>query len=448
MIAAEQRRIVPQRLAVGAAIGLVAVACAMAVSVRPVPAVAALVLAAVAIMLLGRPDAAIAVMVVSFYFEGYLTSSTSFATPAKAIGVLAVASWLIAWLARGRRLVGAPQMWFLAGMAIWVVTILPVAVNQRSALIAVSRYGMFFTLFFLIVQSVAGNRRRLEVLVDVAVAAAAISAAIGLAAFLRGSVGRASGPLPGADDFGFLLGSTLPLAVWRFRRSTTRLEQLLSLAAVAVLFVTILATLSRGALVALAAAGLWAIVSGRVHVRRGVLVLAIGLAVAGGAYVFAHANAQISSAVSSKQDVAAQNVQARLYYWKIALLEFRSSPLLGVGPGNYTNRFPEFGLPYSFGIGVQTTHNTYLNMLSELGLPGALLFAGYLGTSMWVLSRRFPGDRLRDELQTALAAGFIIAMVGAIFLTEEFYPPLWMLPALGVLVAGRGPTGVRGSSRL
>jgi putative inorganic carbon (hco3(-)) transporter len=446
VIAAEQRRFLPQRVAVGAAIGLVAVASALAVSVRPVPVVAALLLAVVAIVLLGRPDAAVAVMVVSFYFEGYLTSATSFATPAKAIGVLAVVSWLVAWLVRGRPVVGAPQMWFLAALGIWVVTILPVAVDQRSALIAVSRYGMFFVLFFLIVQSVAGDRRRLELLVDVAVAAAAISAAIGLVAFLRGHVGRASGPLPGPDDFGFLLGSTLPLAVWRLRRSTTRLEQVLSVAAVSVLFATILATLSRGALVALAAAGLWTIVTGRVHLRRAVLVLFVGVLVAGGAYTFARA--QVSSAVSSKQDVAAQNVHARLYYWKIALLEFQASPLLGVGPGNYTDRFPEFGLPYSFGIGVQTTHNTYLNMLSELGLPGALLFAGYLGSSMWVLSRRFPGDRRRDELQVALAAGFIIAMVGAIFLTEEFYPPLWMLPAMGVLATGRGPTGARGSSRL
>ena len=48
------------------------------------------------------------------------------------------------------------------------------------------------------------------------------------------------------------------------------------------------------------------------------------------------------------------------------------------------------------------------------------------------LRRRMPGDPLADALQGALATGFVVAIVGAMFLTEQFYSPLWLLAGLGV----------------
>ena len=48
-----------------------------------------------------------------------------------------------------------------------------------------------------------------------------------------------------------------------------------------------------------------------------------------------------------------------------------------------------------------------------------------------------------DQLQGAIAAGFIVACVGALFLAEQYYPPLWFLPALAASMAtslpGPGP---------
>ena len=53
------------------------------------------------------------------------------------------------------------------------------------------------------------------------------------------------------------------------------------------------------------------------------------------------------------------------------------------------------------------------------------------------LRRRFPNDQRKDQLQGALAAGFVVACVGALFLREQYYPPLWFLPAVGASLASR-----------
>jgi hypothetical protein len=42
-------------------------------------------------------------------------------------------------------------------------------------------------------------------------------------------------------------------------------------------------------------------------------------------------------------------------------------------------------------------------------------------------------------MQGALAAGFVVAVVGSLFLTEQYYPPLWFLPAIAASLASSRP---------
>jgi putative inorganic carbon (hco3(-)) transporter len=146
----------------------------------------------------------------------------------------------------------------------------------------------------------------------------------------------------------------------------------------------------------------------------------------------------VDSALTRKEHVAQTNVNLRLIAWGIALEEFGSSPVLGVGPGNFEKRYIEFGLPTDED-GPITTHNAYLNILAELGLPGLVLFLGYLAVSWGLLRRRIPDDPAANAFRSSLAAGFVIALVGSMFLTEQYYAPLWLLPALSAtLVSARG----------
>ena len=74
-----------------------------------------------------------------------------------------------------------------------------------------------------------------------------------------------------------------------------------------------------------------------------------------------------------------------------------------------------------------------------LAWEGLVLLLGYLAVSWGLLRRRIPDDPATNAFRSSLAAGFVIALVGSMFLTEQYYAPLWLLPALGAtLVSARG----------
>jgi putative inorganic carbon (hco3(-)) transporter len=437
MTVAEARTRMPVSTGLVAALALAASVAILTVATGRSPVEVAVPIVGVigGIAVLRSPTLALSLLIASAFFEGYLTRSSLSMT--KVIGVAAVLAWGIDWVLRRRRLVTTPHMVWLGGLAVWLGTSLLLEGSPGT----VARYASFFVLFFLTVQVASRGRRRLELLVTVTVASAAGAAALGLFDYLVVHHGRAAGPLAGANDFAFLLGSALPLAVWRFRWAGGGWQRLAWVLAALMIATTTTATLSRGAALGLGAGFLWLVLAGRVRPRwllGAALVIGFGWALS--ATVL---HSQISTATATKEQVAASNVQSRLYYWQIAIDEFRSAPLTGVGAGNYRERFTEFGLPFAFDTGAQGTHNTYLNILAELGLTGLVLFVGYLVSCWRDLRMRF-ADRRADELQSALAASFVTACIAAIFLTEQYYAPLWVLPALGVSAVLR----VRGGARL
>ena len=290
------------------------------------------------------------------------------------------------------------------------------------------------------------------VLVDVMIGAAGVSGLIGLTSVLGKHAFRSTGPIGDPNDFAFVLAATIPLIIHRLRWPGTRHPALVRAATTACLvvaFTALLGTLSRGGLLGLASALAWALATRRIRLRWAVGAAVAGLAVVGMAFVLQ--SHTVHNALHAKNAVANNNVVTRLYYWDAAYREFRLAPITGVGPGNFENRvtnvapFQAGGATADAATTVDTTHNTYLNILAELGAPGLTLFVAYLILSWLVLRRRIPDDRVPDDrkaddrrfddLQAALAAGFVASVVAAVFLTEQYYAPLWLLPALGACSA-------------
>jgi O-antigen ligase len=429
-VIAVRRPVDARQVPVAVVVGVVAVAAGSLAGRAPTLAAAVAIGAAAAVYASTRLLLAVGAMVVSFVFEDYLATlgSVGVLTPTKVIGLLAVAAWVVEWAVRGRPVRTAPALWAVLGIAVWVLPAAAAARDLERAVLVGSRYVMFAALFFLLLQAVAGDRRRAGLLLDAAVLSAALAAAVGLLQFFGGAVDRARGPLDNPNDFGFVLASTIPLAVVRFRAGGRGRMVVVGLAA-AVTFAGVLGTYSRSALAGLAVAAVFAVVTRRLPLRVAALVVA-GLAVAG--FLAYRANPDVvDQALARKEAVADQNVQTRLGYWQVALDEWGSSPALGVGPGNYETRFAEFGSRY-LGDEVQpATHNAYLNVLAELGLPGLGLFLVFLGLSWRTLRRRPADDGSTAVLRAALAASFVVALVGSMFLNEQFYAPLWFASALG-----------------
>jgi O-antigen ligase len=406
---------------------------------------AGLAAAVVLVFLLCRLDLMVAVLSADFFFNAYINRGAGILTIDKGIGALAVAAWLLDWVVNRRPLIGSRQLWLIGAFLLWTAVALAGAINEKAALVTSLRYLTFAVLFFLVMQSVRGDQRRADVLIKVLLAAASVASVIGLVAFFTHHVARASGPITDPNDFGFILGSSVPLAIYQVRWVATRWGRAVSCAAVLLILGCTLATFSRSALTGLAFAMLWALFTGRIRLRWVLAVLACVVVAVGVALLTSPQ--LVHDAFGQKAHIAIKNVNVRFGYYHVEISEWEHYPLTGVGPGNFVYRFYQFApavnqsLPFPSNVLTISGEEAYLIILAEQGAPGLALFLSYLALSWTDLRRRFPGDQQRDQLQGALAAGFIVACIGALFLAEQYYPPLWFLPALAASMASEPSRG-------
>jgi putative inorganic carbon (HCO3(-)) transporter len=439
----------PLLLCSGAVMALVALGVAIGTVDRTGLVLAGLAFVVVLGLILFRLDLAVAVLAATFFFNAYVNRGAGILTIDKGIGLLALMAWVLDWTVNRRQLLGVRQLWLLGAFLLWTGLSIGVAINQKAALVTSLRYMTFAILFFLVVQTVGGDRRRADALVSFVVLAAAVASLIGLVAFLDHHVARASGPIQDPNDFGFILSSSVPLAIYQLRWGATAWAKTLWSLALVLIMACTLATFSRDALTGLVVAGLWALVTRRLHLRWLLAVIAGAVALGGVALLVSpHL---IQTAFDQKTHVASRNVDVRYGYYHVEFDEFAHNPITGVGPGNFVYRFYEYapqvnqGLPYPSNVLTISGEEAYLVILAEQGAPGLALFVGYLVLSWADLRRRFPLDQRTDQLQGALAAGFVVAVVGALFLSEQYYPPLWFLPALAASLASRQQSAVPGN---
>jgi len=430
-------------LATGAVMVVLALAAAVIVGRWTLLSVAAILAIAVLGLILSRLDIAVAVLAADFFFNAYLAHSGHVLSVDKGIGAIAVAAWGLDWAVRRRPILTTPQLWLIIAFLLWTAVSLCFALSQKAALVTSLRYLTFATLFFLVLQAVRGDRRKADALIKVLITAALVASVIGLVAFFGHHVLRASGPITDPNDFAFILGSSLPLAMYLLRWGVTWWSKMIWGVALVIIFGCVLATFSRSALTGLVAAGLWLLVTRRLRLRWLLGTIALLAVLMGVAFLFAPQVVHL--AFHQKAHVAGANVDVRLGYYKTELTEWEHNPITGVGPGNFAYRFFQFAppagesLPYPSNVLTISGEEAYLIILAEQGAVGLGLFLGYLALSWADLRRRFPDDKRGDQLQTALAAGFIVACVGALFLAEQYYPPLWFLPAVGASLARFGP---------
>ncbi len=144
----------------------------------------------------------------------------------------------------------------------------------------------------------------------------------------------------------------------------------------------VLATGSRGGLIGLGVmlvAGIF--VGGRWRMRAIVLLATSALA------LVVYVNLIASSA--AVQHLSSSNSSGRTDLWTVGVRMWEANPVLGVGSGNYINA----AIHYVDQPGALTradlivdvphvAHNTYLQVLDDMGVPGLLLFLTLVGVSL------------------------------------------------------------------
>jgi O-antigen ligase len=299
--------------------------------------------------------------------------------------------------------------------------------TNEGGLVVLSRYASFLLAFVVLVDVFRGvlpARRAAAVYVLSCAAASAVS----LVGFFSGTHYRAEGPLGDANDFAFFLAGAFMLALGLARGRRRWLF------AAALLLGTTFATLSRGAVVGILVAALWALAKGHIRPRTAMASGALATVAVVGVALFVPA--LITDKLQAKGKVAQANVDQRRIRWVAATEMTVDNPLLGLGPNGFNlsyDRYVDFRDPDPLHP-LDVAHNLYLELAAELGLPALLaflwlLYSGYAGAEL--IRQVLPRADADRSLAVGVQAGLVTLAVAAIFLTEQYYLPLWLFAAMG-----------------
>jgi O-antigen ligase/tetratricopeptide (TPR) repeat protein len=126
-----------------------------------------------------------------------------------------------------------------------------------------------------------------------------------------------------------------------------------------------------------------------------------------------------SSAVSAVVSILAGQGAGRTDTWLQSLQMIADRPVRGVGIGNWDAVYLKYAGPLLNQRGglFGRPHNDYLWVITEMGLPGLVLYLWIFGGGLWLVwDRLVKGNKQEDTLLlTALAAGLLAVSIHAFF---------------------------------
>lgn len=237
-----------------------------------------------------------------------------------------------------------------------------------------------------------------------------------------------------SNDFATLsllaLGAALALT---FAGSSWTMARLGATVSAFLLFVVILLTQSRGALVGFAAGFGPALVlmgakrPGRLLFFGGLIALVIGLVVPSSAWERLSGMAKLTSASTVAQADPEGSAAERFEIVKAGLQVVAEYPVFGVGLGTYQR----VNAVYAPHIGQRDAHNTYLKLAVEVGIPGLILWLAFIGSLLRYAyrSRRLAAPGVLTTQQVWIERGLVAFLVSAIFGTYSHLSFLYLILA-------------------
>ena len=247
--------------------------------------------------------------------------------------------------------------------------------------------GLKYLAIFLLVVNLVDSRRRLHLLVSAFAIASLIPTFGGLSSWARGEhlvdgdrVGWI-GVFANPNDLAYYLVIGIAMSLTARDADARRWVRASYLLMTVPMGVVLLLTQSRGGMLAAGAVlFLWVLRSA----RRAPAIFGVALALTcvlmlGPADVFSR---RMQSSQSHGEDISARG---RLDAWRTGMNIAAERPMTGVGAGAFMIAWPDFA-PGDAGP-ARTGHNTFIQLVSELGFPGLLLFCFGLFTGILGVQR-------------------------------------------------------------
>jgi O-antigen ligase len=115
-------------------------------------------------------------------------------------------------------------------------------------------------------------------------------------------------------------------------------------------------------------------------------------------------------------------LEGRYYHWGNTLVMIREHPWLGVGPGNFQLVYPLYRRRFApdpflnYRERVKKTHNDYLQVAAEYGIPALVVFLLLWGRQFWLLLRtQKPPEELVEEGSATDLEAERLPLAGALF---------------------------------
>lgn len=401
-------------------------------------------------------------------------------TPTEFLIALTAISWALKIVSqREARMTVAPLVWPLLG---FIAILLLSATGASSLPLAFKEVAKWLELLlaFLFVSNFITERRQAVLILACLLAATFLEALLGWYQFVArsGPEGfliadrflRAYGTFGQPNPFAGYLSFTLTflgglVIVWLANRRGKKISKAFNLClfAGAVILVGILMSFSRGALVGLVVAFA---VMGIIVSRRSLGYLVLSLFV-GSLLLTLGAFQLLPQALVERLSVVTENfslfdardvvvtpdnwaIVERMAIWQSAWDMFLSQPVLGIGPGNFPELYPDYALPH-WPDAPPHAHNFYLNTLTEGGVLGLIGYVAFLMAFFVFASHAYRKTRAADTQRLVSRRGLVLGVIGAMvgLLVHNFFDNLYVHSistevglVMGLIaVAGRGWSG-------
>jgi O-antigen ligase len=427
--------------------GALAAAAALGVVAALEPLIAVGVAGAIVFAYIVFADLAVGFAVLGFLgFLDTLPTSGSLSL-AKGAGLLLAVAWLARFSMGGggqRDFFGEhPHLtWVLIAFFGWATVTLVWAPQTGTAITALSRYAPNL-LLLPIAYTAVRTRRDLAIVCGAIVCGAVLAASYGILqppqAGLIEESSRATGTVGDPNELAaFLLVGLALAAGFALGRGRSPAVRIAASLAVPVCAAGIFLSLSRGGLVALGAVLLASTVfAGRWRLPITAILVAVAV---GGLLYFT----QLAPLPARERVSTANGGTGRSDLWKLGLRMVQAHPVTGVGVGNFPAVSADYTLQpgtitradFIFSAAPKVTHNTYLEIMSEMGVPGFLLF---IATVLSCLACALQAARVwaarADTTMEALARGVFLGLFGMLvadfFISDMYTKLLWVMLAIG-----------------
>jgi O-antigen ligase len=390
----------------------------------------------------------LALMLALSPLEGYLQDVSGSA------GKVAPGLFLVTWAGDRlwrRRRIGVAHPVVSAVAALLAVVLISTALHAYSsyALFGAGRWVPFLVLTVALVDVLATDVHP-RVALTALVTGALVAGFGSLYSFVVLNDPRASGPLSDPNDLAYILVAAVPVVATRLGVARGPAAALAGGAALSLLLAGTAVTVSRGGAIAIGVTLAWVVLRQVVPGRLLVAGLAVTLVL--GSSVALIATGQVRNALDQKGYIATTNVDTRLLRWQSALRLMAANPWFGAGPSGAAVNYVQYSDDAELAERTPVTHNMYFEVGAELGVPGEAAFLTTIGLALAASQisirrrRRLKVGRDDPLLLAALGVqGSLLAVLTAsMFLSEEYYMPLWAGIAVAAAVELRSRPPARG----